>query len=137
MKTLLLVDHEPKMHIVAKCKLSGRFDILEAFSVAGALDVFRSHRSIDLLICGTELQPVSGMELASLLMVSNFRLRTILMTDLPHDQWTRQQEKELAELPADQVTVLTRPFTLSELKTAIMTLLPEKAERCAQLSGDD
>jgi DNA-binding NtrC family response regulator len=95
MKTLLLIDDEPTMSILAECKLSGRFEILEATSVAEALDVFRSHRSIDLLICETKLQPVSGMELASLLMASNFRLRTILMTDLPHDQWTRQQEKEL------------------------------------------
>ena len=134
MKKLLLVDNDPTTRKVTLSELSGSYDVLEVASAADALDVFRSQRGINLLICGTELRPISGMELALLLMVSHVKLRAILMTDLPHDQWTRQQEKELAELPADHVTVLERPFTLSELKSAIMTLLPDEAEaerRCA------
>ena len=123
MKKLLLVDNEPTTRKVALCQLSRSYDVLEATSAAEALDVFRNQRDINLLICDTELRPISGMELASLLMVSQVKLRAILMTDLPHDRWTRQQEKELAELPADHITILERPFTLSELKAAIMALL--------------
>ena len=67
---------------------------------------------------------VSGVELASLLRAWNSGLRAILMTDLPCDQWAEQREMELAELPADDVLVLERPFTLSQLTEAIASLLP-------------
>ena len=128
MRTLLLVYDEPTLRNIARSKLSGKYDVLEAASAAEALDVFRHHRSVDLLICEMKLRPISGMELALLLMASNFKLLTILITDLPHDQWTPHWEKELAELPGDQVTIIERPFTFSDLTAAITILLAEKTD---------
>ena len=61
--------------------------------------------------------------LASLLRTWNSKLRTILTSDLPCDHWGQQLEIELAELPADDVLILGRPFTLSQLREAIANLL--------------
>jgi CheY-like chemotaxis protein len=124
LKTILLVDDEPIIRNILRCQLSGRYGVFEAASPIEAFDICRSHRDIDLLICDAELGLVSGMELASLLRAWNSKLHTILTTHLPCDHWTQQQEMELAELPADDVLILERPFALSQLMEAIANLLP-------------
>jgi CheY-like chemotaxis protein len=123
MRTILLVDDQPIIRNILRCQLSGGYDVFEAASPVEALDICQSHRDIDLLICNVELALVSGVELASLLRGWNSGLRAILMTDLPCDQWAEQREMELAELPADDILVLERPFTLSQLTEAITSLL--------------
>ena len=128
MKTILLVDDEPTVRSILRCQLSGGYDVFEAASVPEALDICQSHRDIDLLICDEELGLISGAELASLLRTWNSKLRTILTTDLPCDHWGQQLEMELAELPADDVLILERPFTLSQLREAIANLLPREVK---------
>ena len=128
MKTILLVDDEPTVRSILRCQLSGGYDVFEAASPSEALDICQSHRDIDLLICDEELGLISGAELASLLRKWNSKLRTILTTDLPFDHWGQQLEIELAELPADDVLILGRPFTLSQLREAIANLLPREVK---------
>jgi len=90
-----------------------------------ALDVCRIHGEIEVLVCDVESGLVSGMELATLLRAWLPRLRTILISNLPCDQWTDRQEMELTELPADAVLILERPFRGLELRIALSTLISE------------
>ena len=112
MKTILLVDDEPTARSILRCQLSAGYDVFD----------------IDLLICDEELGLISGAELASLLRTWNSKLRTILTTDLPFDHWGQQLEIELAELPADDVLILGRPFTLSQLRRQSQTCYSEKSK---------
>lgn len=123
MRTILLVDDQPIIRTILRCQLSGGYGFFEAASPVEALDICQSHQDIDLLICDVDLALVSGIELAALLREWNAGLRTILMTDLPCEQWKEQREMELADLPADDVLILERPFTLTQLREAIASLL--------------
>jgi len=123
MRTILLVDNQPILRNILRCQLSTGYDVFEAASPSEALDICQSHRDIDLLICNVDLALFSGIELAFLLRAWNAELRTILMTDSPYEQWTEQREMQLADLPADDVLILERPFTLSQLTEAIASLL--------------
>jgi CheY-like chemotaxis protein len=124
MKAILLVDDEPTVRGISRCQLSGGYDVLEAASSSEALDICQSHRDIDRLICDEGLGLISGAELASLLRTWNSKLRTILRTELPFDHWGQQLEIELAELPADDVLILGRPFTYRKLREPIANPLP-------------
>jgi CheY-like chemotaxis protein len=125
MSTILLVEYEPTVKDDLKKALGSSCVVLEATSAVDALDTFRAHREIDLLICEVEMGLVSGMELASLLRAWNPKLRTILTSDLPCDQWTDRQALELSEIPSDEVLILERPFTGLKLKAAIQKLAQE------------
>jgi CheY-like chemotaxis protein len=113
MSTVLLVEHNPTVRQSLKQPLAGDYNILEATCPVVALDVCRVHRDIDVLVCDAELGLVSGMELASLLRAWLPELHTILISDLPRNQWSERQEMELRELPPDDVLILERPFKAS------------------------
>jgi CheY-like chemotaxis protein len=108
--------------------MEGHYEILEATSPMEALDICRHHPEIDLLICDSDLGSISGMELASLIRAWNSKLRTILTSDLSCDCWTERQERELAELPPDDVLILEKPFTSKELKAAVRSLVPQDVQ---------
>jgi CheY-like chemotaxis protein len=128
MKTILLVDDKPISRNILRRQLSDGYGVFEAASPIEALDICQSHRDIDLLICEAELGLVSGVGLVPLLRAWNSKLLTILTTDMPCDDWTHQREMELAELPADEVVVLERPFTVAQLREAIANLLQEEGQ---------
>ncbi|HLK46610.1 MAG TPA: response regulator [Bryobacteraceae bacterium] len=123
MTTVLLVESEPIARNYLKQALGGDCLFLEAKSAVQALDLCRGHREIDLLVSDVELGLISGMELASLLRAWLPRLRTILTSDLPCDQWTDRQQTELSELPPDDVLILERPFTAAEAHAALLQLV--------------
>jgi CheY-like chemotaxis protein len=123
MSTVLLVERDPAFRGFLRRQIPTRYDILEAACPVEAMDIFRTCREIDVLLCDADLGLVSGMELASLLRAWNTGLRTILLTDLPCDQWTRRQEMELKELPVDDVLILEKPFKAMELHAALATLV--------------
>lgn len=123
MTTVLLVENEPIARNYLKQALGADCLFLQANSAVEALDLCRDHREIDLLVCDVELGLISGMELASLLRAWLPRLRTILTSDLPCDQWTGRQETELKELPPDDVLILERPFSSAELHAALLKLV--------------
>ena len=124
MSTVLVVEHDVDFRDFLKRPLVGRYDVLEAACPMEALDICRVHR-IDLLVCNTEPGLVSGMELASLLRAWNSNLHTVLITDLPRDQWTDRQNTELNELPSDDLLILEKPFQAMEFHMAVSVLIAE------------
>lgn len=122
MSTVLLVERDPAFREFLRKQIPTQHDVLEAACPIEAMDVFRLRRDIDVLLCDAGLGLVSGMELASLLRAWNASLRTILLSDLPCDQWTQRQEMELKELPVDDVLILEKPYKAIELQVALMTL---------------
>ena len=123
MNTILLVENQPLIRNAFCSELVARYNLLEASSASKALDICRDHREIDVLICEMDLGLVSGMELASLLRAWLPKLRTILACDLSCDCWSNRQEAELAELPADDVFILEKPFTARELLMALTNVM--------------
>jgi CheY-like chemotaxis protein len=123
MNSILLVEDEPIFRAFLKRQIADQYAVLEAASPVEALDICRNHREIDVLVCDVDMGLVSGMELASLLRAWNIRMRTILISDLPCDQWTARQDMELKELPADDVLILEKPFSTTELKAALAGLM--------------
>jgi CheY-like chemotaxis protein len=123
MGTVLLVEHDPAFRGSLRRQIPDQYDILEAACPVEAMEVFRARREIDVLVCDADLGLVSGMELAALLRAWNTSLRTILLTDLPCDEWTQRQEAELKVLPADDVLILEKPFKAMELHAALATLV--------------
>ena len=91
MSTILIVEREATTRELLRQELVGWYDILEATSHIEALDICRIHGEIDVLVCDVGPGLVSGMELASLLRAWLPRLRTILVSSLPCDQWTERQ----------------------------------------------
>ena len=112
MSTVLLVERDPVFRGFLRRQIPTQHDVLEAAYPVEAMDVFRVRREIDVLLCDADLGLVSGMELAALLRAWNASLRTILLSDLPCDQWTQRQEMELKELPVDDVLILEPRWTL-------------------------
>ena len=127
MTKILIVEDEPLVRGFLRRQLAGRFEVVEAISAIHALDIWRIHNDIEVLICDAELGLVSGMELACLLRAWNGRLRTILTSDLASDQWTERQRVELQELPADDVLILVKPFTPADLTAALTKLMQAEA----------
>src|SRR5690348_1977346 len=135
MTTVLLVESEPIARNYLKQALGTGCLFLEASSAVEALDLCRGHREIDLLVCDVELGLVSGMELASLLRAWLPQLRVILTSDLPCEQWSAHQEAELKEIPSEDVLILERPFTSSELRAALHKLVREPVALIAGAAG--
>lgn len=126
MNTILFIDHEPTVRNVLRRELAGHYQMLEARSPVEALDLFRNHSGIDLLVCNADMGLVSGMELASLLRAWNSKLCTILITERPCECWTERQNAELREVPTDAVLILEQPFSTRDLRAAIAKLAPEE-----------
>ncbi len=127
MNTILFIDHhESIVRNVFRRELAGHYQILEASSPAEALDICRDQSGIDLLVCDADMGLVSGMEFASLLRAWNSKLRTILITERPCEDWTERQNAELRELPTDAVLILERPFSTGDLTAAIASLVHEE-----------
>ena len=127
MSTVLLVEKNSTVRQSLKQPLASDYDIIEATCPVVAVDVCRVHRDIDVLVCDAELGLVSGMELASMLRAWLPRLHTILISDLPCNQWSERQEMELRELPPDYVLILERPFKPAELRLALLALTADAA----------
>ena len=125
MSTVLIAENEAIFRDFLKRQLVGLYGILEATSPMEALDICRAHSEVDVLVCDAEPGLVSGMELASLLRAWVPHLRTILISDLPSDQWTDRQKMELNELPAGDVLIVEKPLQGLELRIALSTLMSE------------
>ena len=127
MSIVLLVEHNSTVRQSLKQTFADDYDILEATCPVVALDVCRVHRDIVVLVCDVGLGLVSGMELASLLRAWHPQLHTILISNLPCNQWSERQEMELRELPPDYVLILERPFKPAELRLALSALTADAA----------
>ena len=125
MSTVLIVENEAIFRDFLKRQLVGLYGILAATSPMEALDICRVHSEVDVLVCGAEPGLVSGIELASLLRAWVPHLRTILISDLPSDQWTDRQKMELNELPAGDVLIVEKPLQGLELRVALSTVMSE------------
>jgi CheY-like chemotaxis protein len=125
MSTVLIAENEAISRDFLKRQLVGLCRILEATSPMEALDICRVHSEVDVLVCDAELGLVSGMELGSLLRAWVPHLRTILISDLPSDQWTDRQKMELNELPAGDVLIVEKPLQGLELRVALSTVMSE------------
>lgn len=127
MSTILLVEHDATVRNFLRKSTAGQYEVLEAATPVEALDLCRVRPDIDALVCDTELGLVSGMELASLLQAWNSRLLTVLLSDVPCDQWTERQQMELDEIGSDDVLVLEKPFSPCELNAALAALMSVEA----------
>lgn len=127
MATVLLVEHDPAARHDLRRAIEDNYKVREAASPVEALNVCRLDRAIDVLVCDAELGLVSGMELASLLRAWLPHVRTVLLSDLPCDQWTDRQETELRELPAEDVFILQKPCRPIDLRMAVSTLAVDLA----------
>ncbi len=123
MKTILIVQEEPLLIEVFKRTLHAGYEVLDATSAVEAMDIYRQHPKIDLLIADMVLPVLSGMELASLLKEWIPGLQVILTADVPAEYWSEQQALQFGEISAGPVAVLEKPFAPAQLRAQVAELI--------------
>jgi len=129
MKTILVVQPEPLVSGLFNRLLERGYSVVETTSAEEALDAFRRHGKVDLLITELELPVISGIELASLLKAWRPRLKIILTADLLPENWSDEESAELSRFQTHSMTILKMPFSPDELRARVVSLIgfPESA----------
>jgi two-component system, cell cycle sensor histidine kinase and response regulator CckA len=117
--TVLIVEDEDGIRTLVQRILDREgYHVLEASGAAAVEETVRSHSSIDLLITDVRLPGESGPELATRLRAPMPNLKVIYMSGFTDDPALP------AQLSAEDVAFLQKPFTRTALLRKIHELLP-------------
>jgi PAS domain S-box-containing protein len=119
-ETILLVEDEPQVRALARRYLQRcGYQVLEAGSGPAALELWKQHRqAVDLLLIDMVMPGgISGLELAERLLPENPRARVVYSTGYSEEALGRDF------FSRSDILLLKKPYTLSELGTAIRVAL--------------
>ena len=120
MNTVLVLDDDPSVLKFLYLLLTAEgYHVLEATSADSALAWRNRAEQIDVVVADVTLAVGSGISAAAQLRASFPKLRVILTSGLPRDNWTSERELELESLPPECATILQKPVTASALITAV------------------
>jgi CheY-like chemotaxis protein len=127
-KTVLVVDDEPEVRKLVSAMVSQfGYTVLTADSGEHALTLFRRlHRPLDLLITDVVAPGMSGPMLADKLAAEQPQLRVLYISGYDNTHLVQKYIVERGHV------LLSKPFTLEQLKQKLAELIPEQAGASAE-----
>ena len=120
MNTVLILDDDPSVLKFMYLLLSAEgYHVLEATSADSALAWRNRAEQIDVVVADVTLAVGSGISAAAQLKAYFPKLKVILTSGLPRDNWNDEREIELNSLPPECATILQKPVKASTLVTAV------------------
>lgn len=115
---VLLVDDEEMLRRMMKIMLQkGGFTVFDAGDAGNALTLF-ARNAIDVLVVDVVMEPVSGIDLARLILQRRPQLPVLYITG-----FEMEDEVEAARKEHPRSALLKKPFGQRELVTAVERLL--------------
>src|SRR6266404_3672448 len=125
---LILDDYLATLHGIADVLRSEDYSILEASTGLQAIETGRKSGSVSLLVTDIELPDLSGTDVALALYRLYPRLPVLFMSSNAIADWKVLDRANLKRFAADLVDFLQKPFSVSELRMRVQTLIGRRAQ---------
>ena len=121
MKTILVLEDEAPVMRLLRHMLK-EHTVIEASTAELAVDRFRNHGAIDLVIADVTLPSSSGIQATLQMRAENPELPVVLTSGYPVSGWSEQDAADLARLGLNALKILKKPFPSQALRETIREL---------------
>jgi CheY-like chemotaxis protein len=122
---VLVVDDDPDMRtLIATVLRLPAYDVVLCEDAETALVRAKDKKPYDVIVCDFMLPGMSGLELVQRLRENRMTLKVPILMISAHTNYLMEERARAAGANH----FLNKPFTLSQLRNALETLLPDKGE---------
>jgi CheY-like chemotaxis protein len=137
MNSILLLEYEPLvMRVLRFVLLRAGYSLIEARSAEQALQRSAESNGNIALIIADVTPPCSGIGVSLIMQGWIPRLKVLLTSGLPPEMWSAEDAILLTDLHLDSVKIFQKPFTPSDLLSAVGDLIGPSAELSKRAAAD-